>query len=332
MQWVPVGGRATGRMNINTMWDPEIFSALGDKAPNHFYSQADIDTFFVKMMASRSPAGVPGPNDRPFRGMATPFTLAGDPQYPMGIGIEDTMLRPDPTDANPNQALKRRLFEPEVLNANANGHPYIKYEFLKKVFNSFTTRSNVFAVWLTVGFFEVVEDTGYAGTPPKLGQEIGRAENRHIRHRMFAIVDRTNVTIAFDPLNRQLIPGINGPRPFFIPSHSRVPGAGLHTIDVPGISGVYEYNPWSIRAGDFLVVDSGQNQEVIQVMEARLVDPTIDPPSNKGPYVIKALFARSHASRFAISNAVLGNPGPQPRFDMRHPAYQGVVRFFSIIE
>ena len=41
---------------------------------------------------------------------------------------------------------------------------------------------------------------------------------------------------------------------------------------------------------------------------------------------------QAHANRFAISNVVLGNPGPQPRFETRQPAQQGVVRFFRIVE
>ena len=321
MQWVPVGGRTTGRMNINTMFDPEIFSALGDKAPNHFYSQTDIDQFYLKMLASRTvdPSGRPGPGDRPFRGMAMAHST-GDAQYPTGAGIEDTLLRPDPADANPNQAQRRRLFEPQTLNANANGHPYIKYEFLKKVCNNFTTRSNIFAVWLTVGFFEVLDD-GVGGGPPRLGAELGRAENRQKRHRMFAIIDRTNVTIAFDPATRSLQPGRHGARPFFLPSHTRVGTPGVTTIDVPGVSGEYEYYPWSIRTGDWLVVDSGQNQEVVQVTAVSAAPPRIT-----------ANFTKRHAARFSISNAVLGNPGPQPRFEVRHPDYQGVVRFFSIVE
>ncbi len=190
------GGRVPGKVNINTIWDPETLLALCDPQPSNNFTAADLHnpdvlgdphTVFGRLLATRTPGLIdgdgPGRDDRPFLGLATGTTPPGDRQYPNGLGIEDTILR---------SLDGRLLFQTaEPPPGNPNRHPYLQQQLLTKVFNQLTTRSNVFAVWLTVGFFEVTDETA---RPVKLGAEVGRAEGRHVRRRMFAVVDRSVLT------------------------------------------------------------------------------------------------------------------------------------------
>jgi hypothetical protein len=82
--------------------------------------------------------------------------------------------------------------KPAVDVGVLGSHPYAQKALLQKIFNNITTTSNVFGVWWTVGYFEVVDESV---RPAKLGKEIGRAENRHIRHRFFALVDRSGLEL-----------------------------------------------------------------------------------------------------------------------------------------
>ncbi|MBY0527740.1 MAG: hypothetical protein K2R98_30360 [Gemmataceae bacterium] len=317
-QWSPIGGRFSGRINLNTVWDIETFQALCDQRGANWFNAAAVTNVYNRMVASRTKnaSGVPGAGDRPFLTMAAPYAPNGDVQYPTGAGIDDTFMRVDPNNAG------RRLFETdpatEMRNNPTSGqpvdHPYFKYELMTKIFGNTTTRSNAFAVWVTVGFFEVLDDSDPT-KPAKLGKEIGRSENRHVRHRMFAIVDRTN--LALDPANA----GKPGSRPFFIDALSAVSQPGAATVSVPTLSGKYEDASWGIGQGTVLVIDAGPNQETVTVT-------AVDPVN----LTFTATFNNAHPVGFAISNATLGNPGPQPSFDPRNPNYAGVVRYFSIIE
>ncbi|HXG12395.1 MAG TPA: hypothetical protein VNK04_21745 [Gemmataceae bacterium] len=193
-----VSERIPGKINLNTVWDKEIFLALCDPQPSNRFNEGTVADMFEKLKMSRTISGdVPGPGDRPFRSLATGPASSGDSQ-PSETGLQSTLLRSLPGGG------------PPILAVPAAQHPYQQYELLTKIFNQVTVRSNVFAVWLTVGFFEVTDDTT---RPVKLGPELGRAENRHVRHRMFAIVDRS--LLLTNP----------GPQPAFDPRASRSPGA-----------------------------------------------------------------------------------------------------------
>ena len=217
------GGRVPGKVNINTLDanDIEVFRTLCDAQPgNTFYNSSgtgttddEVNQVFNSIIGARDPAGVPGgptrsttPREarrtpmwirsssrscRPARrtvcrGRRQPVLGHGDgrrprrhPQYTPGGGIANTLLAPSGGG---------QLLTPTALPATA--HPYQKMELLNKLFGNVTTRSNVFAVWLTVGFFQVVDDTVQ---PIKLGAEVNLAQGKNIRHHMFAIVDRTQI-------------------------------------------------------------------------------------------------------------------------------------------
>jgi hypothetical protein len=185
-----LGGRMPGKINLNTIWDQETLLALCDPQPSNDFTRDDVVALFGRLLRSRTPAGQPGPNDRPVQGLAAGVTPPDDPQHP-NQGIDDTLLRADPDDPT------KRLFE--ITPGGVPAHPYVGAELLTKLCNNVTTRSNVFAVWVTVGFFEVTDDTA---RPVRLGAEIGRAENRQRRHRLFAIVDRSTIPANARPVPR----------------------------------------------------------------------------------------------------------------------------------
>jgi hypothetical protein len=78
------------------------------------------------------------------------------------LEINATMLRAAPT------ASTRPLFQ-STDSASAyndtNRNPYFRYQGIERLGNLVTTRSNVYAVWITVGYFEVtpVQQVPYSG-------------------------------------------------------------------------------------------------------------------------------------------------------------------------
>jgi hypothetical protein len=123
-----------------------------------------------------------------------------------------SLLRQDLNDeTNPDLTLTLKDdFDPFALGRVADyRNPWFKYELLRKISSNVTTRSNVFLVWVTVGYFEVLDESprdldlsGTAGDQPyellpALGREVGSDTGRQIRHRAFYVIDRSR-SVGFD--------------------------------------------------------------------------------------------------------------------------------------
>ena len=71
------------------------------------------------------------------------------------------------------------------------GSPYFRNEFRQRLGSMVTTRSSVFSIWITVGYFELDE----AG---RIGGELGSLEGQVTRNRAFYMFDRS-IPMAFEP-------------------------------------------------------------------------------------------------------------------------------------
>jgi hypothetical protein len=205
--------REPGRINMNTLRHPEVLAGLIDDVdvlsrtltagashlPDKFEAGRDWWTQFIRArdgvtvgavttaadpITGRYLPGLAG--SHPFRSFH--FKSRGNPS------IEDTLLRSLPLDGSP---IGRRLFELDTLAEYGSGaidHP-VRHRLLSKVFNSTTQRSNVFIVYVTVGFFEAykVPVTGEV----RIGAKLPAAQNLPDQKGFF-IVDRSYAEEAFD--------------------------------------------------------------------------------------------------------------------------------------
>jgi hypothetical protein len=305
---VAANGRVPGKINLNTIWDADTMLALADPQPANSYTSqlafnpgnpGDLTTpfgnWFQTFYNDRTKNVVPGPMDNPYKGFATPFVPPGDLQYAAGTGA----------------GISATMFRPGVFDFSTAPHPVQKAELLNKIYNNVTTRSNVFAMWMTIGFFEVIDDTT---RPVKLGAEIGLAQHTNTRHRIFAIVDRTNLRTQTSPLI--FLKANTTPQPAASPPNP----PGSSDVAVDALSSTYEGNPYTISAGTKLLVDVGVYQEIVTVNSVNTVANTFN-----------ANFTLPHTAGFLIvpANTLMGNPGPQQNYNPLQDS--AVVRYYSII-
>jgi hypothetical protein len=418
---MPIGGRVPGKININMVTDPNVLLALADPQSGDFfkavptdptpgdptntyafdalYDPADpldtlpakmtnplLQTTYAKLMKNRAgttpvtsaqynPATnqivttvVPGATDKPFRSLGNAYTTVGAPPFavPAKNGLAETALN-------------------GVFDLPNQTHPYAKQSLARKVYNNLTTTSECFEVYLTVGFFEVLNPGPYytepAWTTPILGKEVFKDNPGDLRARFFAIVDRTNLSI--DPTNTSS-DGIvrtkkQGPKPVFtelaaplsspaIPANTGVSNPLQHTLqvqaqagDASGLTLIYDETAdqttsYRITPGTYLRIGFGLNAEWVQVQSigTRINTasvyhdsatgigylnvirntgvPGIHPPLVIGPPPSDGLALPVHPVGSLVTNAQLGNPGPQPNFDPNQPNYKAVMPYVQRLE
>ena len=197
------------------------YPGIADSASaQHGVSGANLATFWKKLIETRQgflgSSGAIQPTfasrfSRPFRSAGGKWLVpptAGDLGLAAEPEVNRSLLRQDP------EATTRPLLafdQTGALNSTSNvgeanqpdRNAYFRYNVLQKLGSMVTTRSNVYAVWITEGYFEVqpvrlpanameqkqwplIYPDGYT-----LGQEMGLDTGTNVRHREFYIIDRS---------------------------------------------------------------------------------------------------------------------------------------------
>lgn len=202
--------REPGRMNINTLAGPGVGEGLVSAFPG-LWDMGLWDMF----VASRKGSAPLSTNDpvliqramltcdptQPSRFMRPFRAWFGNYLVPSSITeqeeVEATALRSVSASGVRRPLLENRSTQ---LCTHSDYNPYFRYQGYQKLGNLVTTRSNVYAVWITVGYFEV----SWGGSPSAilpdgyvLGQELGLDRGEVRRHRAFYIIDRT-IPVGFE--------------------------------------------------------------------------------------------------------------------------------------
>ncbi len=234
--------REPGRININTIFDSSVWDAAVRGFPGMCTlnppNEGDGGTFLRHLVLSRQgyPAlggtgadilqhnpSYPSLFSNPFRTADSADMMPLNPNA-ASIPVE-THPRKSPAhggllrrDLNPYPGVDdddRPLFGSDntLPRQDSARNPYFRYQGLQKIGNLFSTHSNCYAVWITVGYFEVEgnDSDNNANTPPvadaahpdglRLAQEVGVDEGNVKRHRAFYIIDRS-IPVGYEPGHR----------------------------------------------------------------------------------------------------------------------------------
>lgn len=187
-----------GQVNINTIFDNVVWDGGNGMSGVCGGRRPDWNTLKLSRQGypSGSDAQYPSQFSNPFRPgwMAdiVPLDVQAVPE------IDVTLLRRAPGQPTPLFA------DPQSGNQydDAFRHSHFRYEPLVAIGNKVKFTSNVYAVWMTVGFFQVQSNP--AGPTPQipdgfqLGPELGVDTGEITRHRAFYMLDRS-IPVGYQP-------------------------------------------------------------------------------------------------------------------------------------
>ncbi|MEC7564435.1 MAG: hypothetical protein VX738_02025, partial [Planctomycetota bacterium] len=189
--------RDPGRINLNTIFDPIVFNGL---------MNGHAGSTYANWIDSRRGYGGGGTSQIQLHNNVP--TFFANPIRPAGSGDIVPLSHLERSDVElsllrQSQAGNQPLFHSHYSDAarNATRNPTFKYQSLQRLGNLTTGRSNVYGVWITVGYF-AVEPAGNPNTKRPdgymLGAEIGVDQGKIKRHRAFYMIDRS-IPVASEP-------------------------------------------------------------------------------------------------------------------------------------
>ena len=172
--------REPGKININSITHPAVWAALlGAKTEAEAkaitgLTQNMYDEYWGKIFTDATP----GTRPRTFGASSANYIAANYQIFKM------------------NDTTKQ--------SRSAANSVYFQTQLMQRLSNLTTTRSNVYAVWITVGFFELKGTPGSGGagmSQYQVGREYGLDSGSRQRYRAFYIIDRTR-PVGYSPGKR----------------------------------------------------------------------------------------------------------------------------------
>jgi len=334
---IPVGGREPGRVNLNTATDARVLQAVLDPQQGNSFTipwntSPPTDPWSGTILPTRTPNWGTAPyvratTDETGGAGDRPFKLAAS-----SSNAEETLFRKQPAPPAPTLYPFPMLFNPDP----APIPPYVHEEPHRKAWNNLTTVGDGFLVIWTVGFFEVDAVTA-AG--PTIGKELFDKVPGDLRAQYAAVVDRSTMQVPQSPA-----PGTNGPKPWETKLLTDAP-IGSTTVTVEGT-----VNPLPPAAAtSFQIYNDGVLVDVLPGTQIRLgtgdssagtpgegewvtIQTIAMPTAGQVTLTLSTATMRFHGGSSRVSNALPGNPGPQPGFDASSPANRHLVPYFTRLD